>query len=106
MLTIQNYIKLLNKKFTTKSGKQEWIVANIVESEKYYSIAVMPLDYQTGIYVIAKGIVYNLERLSNTPDGYKIINSKNKRKAWVSKGNLTFDNFLLELMIQTALNTN
>ena len=106
MLTIENYIKLLNKKFETKSGKQEWIVANIVESETSYSIAVMPLDYQHGIYVIAKAIVYNLERVSNTPDGYKIINTSNKRKAWVSKSNLTFDNFLLELMIQTALNTN
>ena len=106
MLTIENYIKLYNKKFETKSVKQEWIVANIVESEKYYSIAVMPFDYEHGIYVIAQGIVYNLERVSNTPDGYKIINSKNVRKAWVSKSSLTFDNFLLELIIQTSLNTN
>ena len=35
-----------------------------------------------------------------------MTNSKNDRVALVTEGNLEFDNFILELLIQTGLNTN
>lgn len=106
MLTIQNYKNLENKTFTTKSGKQEWIVARIEENLNDYKIAVMPLDREFQIYVISKSIIYTLKRTKKNRRGYLMLNTKNNRVALVTVSNLTFKNFELELMIQTALNTN
>lgn len=106
MLTIQNYIKLQNKKFWTKSDTQEWIVAQIEENLNDYKMAVMPLDNELKIYVISKSIIYTLKRTKKNRRGYEMINSKNDRVALVTESNLEFDNFILELLIQTGLNTN
>lgn len=106
MLKIQNYKKIESITFWTKSNTQEWIVSRIVETPDEYQMAVLPKDELTGVYSIAGGIVYGLKRVSNNPDSYKMFNSKNIREAWVTRENLTIDNFLLELMIQTSLNTN
>ena len=106
MLTIQNYIKLLNKKFWTKSDTQEWIVAQIEENLNDYKMAVMPLDNELKIYVISKSIIYTLKRTKKNRRGYEMTNSKNDRVALVTESNLEFDNFILELLIQTGLNTN
>lgn len=106
MLTIQNYIKLQNKKFWTKSDTQEWIVAQIEENLNDYKMAVMPLDDELKIYVISKSIIYTLKRTKKNRRGYEMTNSKNNRVALVTESNLEFDNFILELLIQTGLNTN
>ena len=106
MLTIQNYIKLQNKKFWTKSDTQEWIVAQIEENLNDYKMAVMPLDNELKIYVMSKSIIYTLKRTKKNRRGYEMTNSKNDRVALVTESNLEFDNFILELLIQTALNTN
>jgi len=106
MLTIQNYIKLQNKKFWTKSDTQEWIVAQIEENLNDYKMAVMPLDNELKIYVISKSIIYTLKRTKKNRRGYEMTNSKNDRVALVTESNLEFDNFILELLIQTGLNTN
>lgn len=106
MLTIQNYKNLENKTFWTKSDTQEWIVSRIEENPNDYKMAVMPLDNDYQIYVISKSIIYTLQRTKRNRRGYEMINSKNDRVALVTKSNLTFKNFELELMIQTALNTN
>ena len=106
MLTIQNYIKLQNKKFWTKSDTQEWIVAQIEENLNDYKMAVMPLDNELKIYVISKSIIYTLKRTKKNRRGYEMTNSKNNRVALVTESNLEFDNFILELLIQTGLNTN
>ena len=106
MLTIQNYIKLQNKKFWTKSDTQEWIVAQIEENLNDYKMAVMPLDNELKIYVISKPIIYTLKRTKKNRRGYEMTNSKNDRVALVTESNLEFDNFILELLIQTGLNTN
>jgi len=106
MLTIQNYIKLQNKKFWTKSDTQEWIVAKIEENLNDYKMAVMPLDNELKIYVISKSIIYTLKRTKKNRRGYEMTNSKNNRVALVTESNLEFDNFILELLIQTGLNTN
>lgn len=105
MLTIENYKKIENQKFWTKSNTQEWIVARIEETQNNYQIAVLPKDNVAGIFALSGGIAYKLQRVSDMPEGYKITNSKNKRVALVRRENLTLDNFLLELMIQTSLNT-
>ena len=106
MITIQNYIKLQNKKFWTKSDTQEWIVAQIEENLNDYKMAVMPLDNELKIYVISKSIIYTLKRTKKNRRGYEMTNSKNDRVALVTESNLEFDNFILELLIQTGLNTN
>ena len=106
MLTIENYKNLENKTFWTKSDTQEWIVAKIEENLNDYKMAVMPLDNEFQMYVISKSIIYTLKRTKKNRRGYEMINSKNDRVALVTESNLTFDNFILELLIQTALNTN
>lgn len=106
MLTIENYIKLQNKTFWTNSDTQEWIVSQIEENLNDYKMAVMPSDNQIQMYVISKSIIYTLKRTKKNRRGYEMINSKNDRVALVTESNLTFDNFILELLIQTALNTN
>ena len=105
MLTIENYIKLQNKTFWTNSDTQEWIVAKIEENPNDYKIAVMPLDNELKIYVISKSIIYTLKRTKKNRRGYLMLNTKNNRVALVTESNLTFDNFILELLIQTAQNT-
>lgn len=106
MLTIQNYKKILNQSFWTNSNTQEWGVTKVQELQDSYQILVIPKDSMTGIFVLSGAIVYGLQRESYNPDGYKMFNSKNIREAWVRRENLTIDNFLLELTIQTSLNTN
>ena len=105
MLLIENYKRIEAQTFWTKSNTQEWNVSKIVENTYNYQIVVLPKDDDTNAFSISGAIVYTLQRVSNTPDGYKILNTKNKREAWVRKDNLEFGNFLLELMIQTSLNT-
>ena len=105
MLKIENYKKIEAQTFWTKSNTQEWTIGRIEENGYNYQIVVLPKDDDTNAFSISGAIVYTLQRVSDTPDGYKILNTKNKREAWVRKDNLTFDNFLLELMIQTSLNT-
>ena len=104
MLTIENYKKIENQYFWTNSNTQEWVVSKIEQNTYNYQMVVMPKDSVTGIFSLSGAIVYTLQRVSDTPDGYKIINTKNKRVAWVRKHNLELGNFLLELMIQTSLN--
>ena len=105
MLTIQNYKRIEGQTFWTKSNTQEWSVSEINENAYNYQMVVLPKDSVTGIFALTGAIVYTLQRISDTPDGYKIMNSKNKRVAWVRRDNLELGNFLLELMIQTSLNT-
>lgn len=106
MLLIENYKRIQNETFWTKSDTQEWIVAKIEENLNDYKMAVMPLDREFQIYVISKSIIYTLKRTKKNRRGYLMLNTKNNRVALVTESNLTFDNFILELMIQTALNTN
>ena len=106
MLTIENYKNLEGATFWTNSDTQEWNIARIDENQYNYQIAVLPKDEDSGVFVLSKAIVYTLQRVSNTPDRYRMINTKNKREAWVTKSNLGFDNFILELLIQTTLNCN
>ena len=106
MLLIENYKRIEKQTFWTNSNTQEWIVAKIEETQYTYQIAVLPKDSMLGIFAISGAIVYELKRKSDTPDGYRMINTKNKREVWVRRENLEFGNFLLELMIQTSLNTN
>ena len=105
MLTIENYKRIEGESFWTKSNTQEWNVSRIAENANEYQIIVLPKDIDTNIFSIGGAIVYRLQRVSNTPDGYELTNTKNKRRAWVRTDNLEFGNFILELMIQTALNT-
>jgi hypothetical protein len=104
MLTIKNYHKLQNKNFMAKSGQPGWIVSHIVEKETEYQIVVMPWDGMA--YSIQHAIVYRLERKVNEHGHYNMHSSKNDRIPMVWKSNLTLDNFILELGIQTGLNTN
>lgn len=106
MLTIQNYKNLENKTFTTKAVKQEWIVARVEQNLNDYKIKVMPFDMVFETYVISKALIYTLKRTKKNRRGYEMTNSKNDRVALVTVSNLTFKSFGLELMIQTALNTN
>ena len=105
MLTIQNYKRIQNETFWTKSNTQEWSVGRIDENPYNYQIVVLPKDIDTNAFSISGAIVYTLQRVSDTPDGYKLLNTKNNRLALVRRDNLEFGNFLLELMIQTSLNT-
>ena len=105
MLTIQNYKRIQNETFWTKSNTQEWSVGRIDENPYNYQIVVLPKDDDTNAFSISGAIVYTLQRVSDTPDGYKLLNTKNNRLALVRRDNLEFGNFILELMIQTSLNT-
>ncbi len=98
--------KIENQTFWTNSDTQEWIVAKIEENPNDYKIAVMPNDNQIQMYVISKSIIYTLQRTKKNRRGYLMLNTKNNRVALVTESNLTFDNFILELLIQTSLNTN
>lgn len=105
MLLIENYNKIENQTFWTNSNTQEWGVGKIEENKYNYQIAVLPKDSVTGIFALSGAIVYTLQRVSDMPEGYKMLNTKNNRVALVRRDNLEFGNFLLELMIQTSLNT-
>ena len=105
MLLIENYKRIQNETFWTKSNTQEWSVGRIDENKYNYQIAVLPKDDDSGIFVLSKAIVYTLQRTKKNRRGYLMLNTKNNRVALVTESNLTFDNFLLELMIQTSLNT-
>ena len=105
MLLIQNYKRIQDEKFWTKSNTQEWIVARIDENKYNYQIAVLPKDDDSGIFVLSRAIVYTLQRTKKNRRGYLMLNTKNNRVALVTESNLTFDNFILELLIQTSLNT-
>lgn len=104
MITIQNYKRIEGVTFRTKSNTQEWSISKIEQNTHNYQMVVLPKDSMTGISVLSEIVVYTLQRVSDTPDGYKMINTKNKREVWVNKDNLTLDSFVQELMIQTELN--
>ena len=106
MLTIQNYKRIQNKTFWTNSDTQEWNIARIDENHYNYQIAVLPKDDDSGIFVLSRAIVYTLQRTKKNRRGYLMLNTKNNRVALVTESNLTFDNFILELLIQTSLNYN
>ena len=105
MLTIENYKRIQNETFWTKSNTQEWSVGRIDENKYNYQITVLPKDDDSGIFVLSKAIVYTLQRTKKNRRGYLMLNTKNNRLALVRRDNLEFGNFILELMIQTSLNT-
>jgi hypothetical protein len=101
MLTIENIQNIENREFQMSSG-QKYVIGIVRSWYDHYSFAVFPLT-EIGVASIKDCIVYRLMRTIKNSRGYHLTNSLKSGIAFVPKQNLTLDNFLLELHIQTSM---
>ncbi len=100
MLNIENIKNIEGKEFQLANGKK-YIIAVARAYHDHYSFVVCPL-MENGVASISGAIVYTLHKNKKNRRGYKLIAPKMKWQPYVKPGNLTLENFILELHIQTA----
>ena len=103
MLTIENFRNIEGKEFQLNNGTK-YIIGIARGYHDKYSFAVFQLD-DTGIANIHNSIVFHLSKQfedNGVTYGYPIYNPKMTRIKRVLPQNLTLNNFVLELHIQTA----
>ena len=101
MLTIENIQNIEGKEFEMSSG-QKYIIGIVRAYYDHYSFGVFPLAVN-GVAIIKDGIIYKLHRTKKSRRGYKLVAPKMSWQPYVTPENLTLDNFVLELHIQTGL---
>jgi len=101
MLTIDNIQNIEGKEFQLSSG-QKYVIGIVRSWYDHYSFGVFPLT-EIGVASIKDGIVYKLHRTKKSRRGYKLVAPKISWQPYVKPENLTLDNFVLELHIQTGL---
>ena len=100
MLTIENIQNIEGKEFQLSSG-QKYVIGIVRSWYDHYSFGVFPLK-ENNVASIKDGVIYKLHRTKKSRRGYKLIAPKMKWQPYVKPGNLTLENFILELHIQTA----
>ncbi len=101
MLTIKNFSKIEGSEFQLSSGNK-FLIGIARDEGKHYTFGVFPLAVN-GVAIIKDVIVYKLYKNKKNRRGYKLIAPKMKWQPYVKPENLTLDNFVLELHIQTGL---
>ena len=101
MLTIDNIQNIEGKEFQLSSG-QKYVIGIVRSWYDHYSFGVFPLAVN-GVAIINDGIIYKLHRTKKSIRGYKLVAPKMSWQPYVKPENLTLDNFVLELHIQTGL---
>jgi hypothetical protein len=101
MLTIDNIQNIEGKEFQMSSG-QKYVIGIVRDYYDHYSFGVFPLK-ENNVASIKDGIVYKLHRTKKSRRGYKLVAPQMSWQPYVKPENLTLDNFVLELHIQTGL---
>ena len=101
MLTIENIKNIEGKELQMSSG-QKYIIGIVRAYYDHYSFGVFPL-VENNVASLKDAIIYKLYKDKSNERGYPMIVSKMNRIAYVKPENLTMDNFILELHIQTSI---
>ena len=107
MLKIENLLHITGKEFTLANGST-YIVGMAVDEGNHYSFAVFPL-MQNKVANIKENIIFELSKDlydNGITIGYTLSSSQMSRLARVTPRNLTLENFVLELHIQTGMIVN
>ena len=100
MLSIKNIKNIEGQEFKLSSGRK-FIIGIARDEGEHYTFGVFPL-HENNVASIKDVIVYKLYKNKKNRRGYKLIAPKMKWQPYVKPGNLTLENFILELHIQTA----
>ena len=86
------------------SSGQKYIIGIVRAYYDHYSFGVFPLK-ENNVASISDSIIYKLHRSRRNSRGYEMTsaNSINPIVVYVKPENLTLDNFVLELHIQTSI---
>ena len=102
MLTIENIQNIDGKEFQLSSGRK-FIIGIARAYYDHYSFGVFPLAVN-GVAIINDGIIYKLMRTIRNRRGYEMTSANSINPiVYVKPENLTLDNFVLELHIQTSI---
>ena len=102
MLTIENMQNIEGKEFQLSSGKK-FIIGIVRAYYDHYSFGVFPL-MENNVASIKDGIIYKLHRSRQNSRGYEMTSANSINPiVYVKPENLTLDNFVLELHIQTSI---
>ena len=102
MLTIDNIQNIEGREFQLSSG-QKYVIGIVRSWYDHYSFGVFPL-MENNVASIKDGIIYKLHRSRRNSRGYEMTSANSINPiVYVKPENLTLDNFVLELHIQTGL---
>jgi hypothetical protein len=102
MLTIENIKNIEGKEFQMSSG-QKYVIGIVRSWYDHYSFVVFPLK-ENNVASIRDSIIYKLHRTKKSRRGYEMTSANSINPiVYVKPENLTLDNFVLELHIQTSI---
>ena len=102
MLTIDNIQNIEGREFQLSSG-QKYVIGIVRSWYDHYSFGVFPL-MENNVASITDGVIYKLHRSRRNSRGYEMTSANSINPiVYVKPENLTLDNFVLELHIQTGL---
>ena len=102
MLTIENIQNIDGKEFQLSSGRK-FIIGIARAYYDHYSFGVFPL-MENNVASIRDSIIYKLHRSRRNSRGYEMTSANSINPiVYVKPENLTLDNFVLELHIQTSI---
>ena len=102
MLTIDNIQNIEGKEFEMSSG-QKYVIGIVRSWYDHYSFGVFPL-MENNVASITDGVIYKLHRSRRNSRGYEMTSANSINPiVYVKPENLTLDNFVLELHIQTSI---
>jgi hypothetical protein len=102
MLTIENIQNIEGTEFQMSSG-QKYVIGIVRSWYDHYSFGVFPLK-ENNVASIRDGIIYKLHRSRRNSRGYEMTSANSINPiVYVKPENLTLDNFVLELHIQTSI---
>lgn len=107
MLKIENLLNIEGKEFQLGNGTK-YIIGITNEYTDHYSFGVFELD-DRNVANISTAIVFELHKKLfdyGSYKGYLLSSSKMKKPARVRQSNITLENFVLELHIQTGMIVN
>ena len=101
MLTIDNIQNIEGREFQLSSG-QKYVIGIVRAYYDHYSFGVFPL-MENNVASTTDGVIYKLHRSRRNSRGYEMTSANSINPiVYVKPENLTLDNFVLELHIQTA----
>ena len=102
MLTIENIQNIEGTEFQMSSG-QKYVIGIVRSWYDHYSFGVFPL-MENNVASITDGVIYRLHRSRRNSRGYEMTSADSINPiVYVKPENLTLDNFVLELHIQTSI---
>ena len=102
MLTIENIQNIEGTEFQMSSG-QKYVIGIVRSWYDHYSFGVFPL-MENNVASTTDGVIYKLHRSRRNSRGYEMTSANSINPiVYVKPENLTLDNFVLELHIQTSI---